>query len=69
MKNKFGFNLIFAIIAFPIAMALVKDTNFENLTFRKPALDILYLITFIALMFLMLKKQSKNRIDTDSLAQ
>ena len=40
MKNKFGFNIIFALIAFPIGLALIKDIDFENLTLKKPALDI-----------------------------
>ena len=60
MKDKIGFNTIFAILAFPIGLALLKDTNFESLTFKKPALDIFYLITFIALIFFMLKKQKKE---------
>ena len=44
MKNKFGFNIIFALIAFPIGLALIKDIDFENLTLKKPALDIIYIV-------------------------
>jgi len=57
MKDKIGFNIIFAILAFPIGLALLKDTNFDSFTFKKPALDIFYLITFSALLFFMLKKK------------
>lgn len=60
MKEKIGFNIIFAILAFPIGLALLNDTNFESLALKKPALDIFYLITFIALIFFMLKKQKKE---------
>jgi hypothetical protein len=60
MKDKIGFNVIFAILAFPIGLALFKDTDFHSWTFRKPALDIWYLIVFIALLFFMLKKQNKE---------
>lgn len=60
MKDKIGFNLIFAIIAFPIGLALLRDTDFESLTFRKPALDILYLVVFITLLFLMFRKKKEK---------
>lgn len=60
MKAKIGFNLIFAIIAFPIGLALLRDTDFESLTFRKPALDILYLLVFITLLFLMFRKKKEK---------
>ena len=59
MKNKIGFNIIFAIIAFPIALALSKDISFNPFTFKKPALDILYLIVFMVLMILIFKKKKK----------
>lgn len=60
MKDKIGFNLIFAILAFPIGLALFKDINFNTWTFRKPALDIFYLVVFVALLYFMLKKQNKE---------
>lgn len=60
MKDKIGFNVVFAILAFPIGLALFKDTNFNSWTFRKPALDIFYLILFCAMIFFMFKKQDKK---------
>ena len=39
MKNKFGFNIIFALIAFPIGLALIKDIDFENLTLLKEVVE------------------------------
>ncbi|GAA3977857.1 hypothetical protein GCM10022246_32670 [Pedobacter ginsengiterrae] len=56
MKNKIGFNPIFALLAFPIGLALFREFDFQNFEFKKPALGILYLITFITCIILMLKK-------------
>ena len=60
MKDKIGLNIIFLIIAFPIVLALFKDTNFNEFTFRKPALDSLYFIVFIVCIILALKKKKKE---------
>jgi len=60
MKNKIGFNLVFAIIAFPIGVALSRDTDFQTFTFKKPVLDSLYLIVFIILMILTFKKKKEK---------
>ncbi len=60
MKDKIGFNLIFALIAFPIGLALLREFDFQSFTFKKPALGFLYLITFIVVIFLMLKKNKKS---------
>jgi hypothetical protein len=61
MKNKIGFNLVFAVIAFPIGLAIYKDTDFSSWTFRKPVLDSFYLVVFILLIFFMLKKKNKDK--------
>ena len=57
MKNKKGFNFIFVILAIPIFLALSRDITFDPLTFKKPALDTLYLIVFIMLLILMFRKK------------
>lgn len=59
MKNKFGFNLVFALIAFPIGLALIREFDFQSFAFHKAGLVILYLITFIVVIYLMLKKNKK----------
>ena len=59
MKNKIGFNLFFAILAFPIGMGLFREFDFQTFTFRKMALGILYLVTFIFAIYLTFKKKSK----------
>jgi len=46
------------LLAFPIGLALFREFDFQNLSFRKPAMGMPYLITFIVLIFFMLKKKS-----------
>lgn len=60
MKNKIGFNLFFALLAFPIGLALFREFDFHNFTFRKPALGFLYLVTFIVAITLVFKKNKKQ---------
>lgn len=60
MKNKIGFNFVFALLAFPIGLALFREFDVESFTFRKPALGFINLITFIATIVLMLKKNKKS---------
>ena len=61
MKNKIGFNFGFALIAFPLGLALLREFDFQTFTFKKTALGILYLITFIICIFFMLKKKQKKK--------
>jgi len=60
MKNKIGFNLVFALLAFLIGIALFREFDFETFTFKKTALGILYLITFIFCIIFMLKKKQQH---------
>ena len=60
MRNKIGFNLVFAMLAFPMGLALFREFDFETLTFKKTALGILYLATFIFCIFFMLKKKDQQ---------
>lgn len=60
MKYKIGFNISFALLAFPIGLALVREFDFQTFNFKKPALGFLYLITFIVCLFLMLKRKTQQ---------
>ena len=60
MKNKIGFNLGFALLAFPLGLALLREFDFQTFVFKKTALGILYLITFIFCIFFMLKKKKQS---------
>lgn len=57
MKNKIGFNPVFIVIAIPIIIALFRDLDTQNLRFREPALDTLYIVTFLVLLFLVFRKK------------
>jgi len=60
MKNKIGFNFLFAIIAFIVGLALLSEFDFQTFTFRKTALGILYLLVFIVSLYLTFKKKSQS---------
>ncbi|WP_448606854.1 hypothetical protein [Paenimyroides ceti] len=60
MKDKIGFNLPFALIAFPIGLALYREFDFTTFTFKKTVLGLLYLVTFILVVFLTFRKKSKS---------
>jgi len=61
MKKKIGFNFLFALIAFPVGMALAREYNFENNSFKNPGLGVIYLVTFIGLIFLTFKKKTDTK--------
>lgn len=43
MKNKIGFNLGFALMAFTLGLTLLREFDFQNYVFRKQALGFLAL--------------------------
>jgi len=60
MKNNKGLNFFFLLIAIIVGSALFKQFDFKNLKFEKPALAIVYLLTFgFSLYFLI--KHYKNK--------
>ena len=56
MENKKAPNFFLIIIAIILGQALYKQFDFENLTFEKPALAILYIIVFVICIYLLVKK-------------
>lgn len=60
MKNKIGFNIGFALIAFILGLALLREFDFQNFSFRKQFLGSLYLIVFIISIFLTFKKKKET---------
>ena len=60
MKNKIGFNIVFAMMAFVLGLALLREFDFENFVFRKKVLGFLYLIIFIISIFLTFKKKKET---------
>ncbi|MFK5856746.1 MAG: hypothetical protein QM503_11490 [Bacteroidota bacterium] len=60
MKTIKSINFFFVIIALILGQALFEQFDFENLTFEKPALAIVYIIVFVISIYLIVKKP-KNR--------
>ena len=60
MENNKMPNFFFRIIATILGVTLFKHFDFQNLKFEKPALDVVYLITF-AISIYMLVKNPKNK--------
>lgn len=59
MENKKASNFFFGIIAIIIGSTLFKHFDFQNLKFEKPALDVVYLITFIISIYFLAKNLKK----------
>ena len=59
MENNKAPNFFFGVIATILGVTLFKHFDFQNLKFEKPALDVVYLITF-AISIYMLVKNKKN---------
>ena len=60
MDNKKGINFMWLIIAFILGTTLFKHFNFQTLRFKMPALDIIFLITFIATIYIIIKDYKKR---------
>jgi len=60
MENKKGLNFFFLIIAIIIGNALFRQFDFENLKFEKPAIAILYIVTFVSSIYFLIRNY-KNR--------
>lgn len=48
------------ILAVILGVAVFKQINFENLNFKHTGLGILYLLTFLALIFFIVKRKKLN---------
>lgn len=55
MEKKKGLPFTFIIIAIILGVALYKQLDFETLRFEKPALAVVYMITFIVSISLIIK--------------
>jgi len=60
MENKKTLNPFFVIIAIIIGGALYKQFDFENLTFEKPALSIVYGLTLVTTVYFLISNYKKG---------
>ncbi|MFM2266576.1 MAG: hypothetical protein RL757_16 [Bacteroidota bacterium] len=58
---KGSINPALAIIAIILGVSTCKKFNFETFTFEKPALNILYLVTCLACVFLIIKDMRNKK--------
>jgi len=55
MSNKKGQSFLFGIIAIILGWTVFKQFDFENLKFEKPALAVIYILTFLMSVFFLVK--------------
>lgn len=60
-KNHFRFPAI--IIAVILGIILFKHFNFKTLTFKDPWLDVLYIVTFVGIVFFLFRTKSDNNVN------
>ena len=59
MKNKKSLNFFFVVIIVILGSAINRQFDFENLRFEKPALAIVYIITFAFAVYSLIKDYRK----------
>jgi membrane protein DedA with SNARE-associated domain len=55
-------NPIWAIVAIILGVTLYKQFDFQTMQFEKPAMAVIYAITFVAAIFFLIKGR-KRRIE------
>ena len=56
-NEKNGFPMILGILAIIIGVALYKEFDFETFRFKKIGLGIVYLVTFVALVIVIVRSR------------
>ncbi len=54
------FNFFYIIIGLLTGSKVIKDFDFQTMTFAKPAIDTIYLITFVLMVVLSIKAFTKR---------
>jgi membrane protein DedA with SNARE-associated domain len=60
MNNKKRIQFPLVIIAIVLGWTIVKQFDFENLKFEKPALAVIYILTFVMTVYIIFKKNNKE---------
>jgi predicted ferric reductase len=56
MKNKNEYSFPLLIITVVLGWTIYKQFDFQNLKFEKPAMAVVYILTFLLTVYLILKK-------------
>lgn len=57
-KKEYSFPLI--IIAIVLGWTIFKQFDFENVKFEKPAMAVVYILTFLMTLYFIFKKEKEN---------
>jgi uncharacterized protein (DUF983 family) len=60
MKKKNPMTFTMSIVAIIVGAALYREINFRTMTVEKPALAIIYVITFLLAVFVLVKNFRKQ---------
>ncbi|HJY14013.1 MAG TPA: hypothetical protein VJ304_14565 [Flavobacterium sp.] len=60
MSIKKGQSFLFLIIAIILGWTIFKQFDFENLKFEKPALAIVYIVTFVMSVYFLVKNVKRE---------
>ncbi|MEJ2902589.1 hypothetical protein [Pedobacter panaciterrae] len=60
MSIKKGQSFLFLIIAIILGWTIFKQFDFENLKFEKPALAIVYILTFVMSVYFLVKNVKRE---------
>ncbi|MBK8080310.1 MAG: hypothetical protein IPK25_08540 [Saprospiraceae bacterium] len=58
LKKEYSFPLI--IIAIVLGWTIFKQFDFENVKFEKPAMAVVYILTFLMTLYFIFKKEKEN---------
>ena len=60
MNNKKGIPFPLLIIAIVLGWIIVKEFDFENLKFEKPAMAVIYILTFVMTVYMIFKNNNQD---------
>lgn len=60
MKNKKGLPFPLVIIAIVLGWTIVKQFDFENFKFEKPAMAVIYILTFVMTVYMIFKNNNQD---------
>lgn len=60
MNNKKGIPFPLLIIAIVLGWTIVKEFDFENLKFEKPAMAVIYILTFVMTVYMIFKNNNQD---------
>lgn len=60
MNNKKGIPFPLLIIAIVLGWTIIKQFDFENLKFEKPAMAVIYILTIVMTVYMIFKNNNQD---------